>query len=220
MNILKIRFRTPIAVGKTGHFSVLDSILLQRLCLFTQGDTDKARALLPLERGDRLWMCGGGIDPQDRLFQKRMPSQSYKVYRRLMTQQTDVSPRELHKHVTRRMGQETFAEEWTYLRRPTQELHFRFLGDERRVLQLIEMEPFIGPGHSVGLGEIDHVWIETAAIEHPYGCFLDDRGLLTRPVPEDWEVPGQIGYSALEAPYWCPATPHYRARCPFPGGLY
>lgn len=222
--IAKIVLRTPVSVGKTGNFPVLDSVLMHRLGLLFSGDVGLARQHMPLARHeDSLWLCGGGYDPGS------LPGgsvQSYKVYRRLANDATlsarmGCPPREIYSQITRMFGQETVATEWAYDISPlASEMHFRFQGDIERVERLLRLEPFIGPGHSVGLGEIDSITVEPADGDLLW-VMTDPRGRLTRPLPMDFgrslEIEtGLSEVTAVEAPYWSAQTARVYAMRPLP----
>lgn len=222
--IAKITLRTPISVGKTGNYPALDSVLMQRLGLLFAGDVALARQHMPLARHDAgVWLCGGGYDPAA---QPSRTVRSYKVYRRLandrsLRERMNCAPQDFSRQINALFGQETVATEWTYgANRNLAALHFRFQGDIEQVERLLRLEPFIGPGHSVGLGEIDSITVEPAEGDLRW-VMLDPRGRLTRPLPMDLgrnlEIEtGLSEFTAVEAPYWSAQTARVLAMRPLP----
>ncbi|OFC46092.1 hypothetical protein BAE30_13765 [Acidithiobacillus caldus] len=223
--VLRVSCKTPVALGREGFYACLDSVLLHRLCLLTQGDVEAARKMMPLERDGTIWRCGGGYDPNDRLLRTKTFPRPYKVYRRLsndrnLAELADLDPMALQSGVNRCFGQETVATEYRYSVRPqTMQLAFRFSStDPETVLRIMRLEPFLGPGHSVGLGEIDNLEITAGTENDPSWVYIDPLGRLTRPVPGDWKgFDGLPGLTALEPPYW--SEPKVPAIVPYPSGV-
>lgn len=223
--VLKVRCKTPIAMGKAGFYSGLDAVLLHRLCLWTGGDIDAARERMPLERDGELWACGGGYNPQDALFLSRTAPKRMPAFRLFLRdggfrEMAALPPDDLQTQINAFFGQETEATGDAYaVVRNARELHFRFRStDPEQVLYLLRVEPFLGPGHSVGWGEIERVDLEEKGETDALWVYTDPLNRLTRPVPMDWTgVDGQESLSALEAPYW--SMSKVPARVPYPVGV-
>lgn len=225
--VVKVRFLTPVSVSAVGHYPVLDSVLMQRLCLLSDGNVDKARAQMPLARRESgFWMCGGGFRPTQDV---NVCHQPYKVYRKLVEREvislSGLSPAGLDSAVTRFFGQRQIATESVYRRSVNAlTLHWRFLGDIDRIAALLDpdLEPYIGPGHSVGLGQIEQVAVDLAnpADDDLKWLVTDPRGRLTRPIPvalaRELALSGQEDIGTVEAPYWHKSTPRQPVVRPYP----
>ncbi|OIQ71079.1 hypothetical protein GALL_473050 [mine drainage metagenome] len=213
---LRVTFRTPVAIGHTGQFPVLDSILLHRLALLHDGDIDAARRQMPLDRlGCGMWACGGGYDPS-LIVQASPPVEIKKVYRRFVGDRDLMSL--AHEHVgvpierfphamTPMFGMYKPATESTYSTTHAMELEFRFRGDPDRVQRVMNLEPFLGPGHSVGMGEIGDMVIVDMGDMPDSWLVQDLHCRLTRPIPQNLPVELAVGSAwrdavRIEAPYW------------------
>lgn len=221
--LLKVWLKTPVSLGRLYFYPPLDSVLLHRLVLLHRGDVGLARQSMPVERDGPLWRCGGGYDPGDFRFCTKALPRPYKVYRRLandpnLADMAGLSFKVLKGRITEYFGQQTLATEYRYLTRDTLRLDFRFAAeDPELVLRILRLEPFLGPGHSVGLGEIDRMEIGAAQADEPGWVYRNPLGQLTRPVPRDWsDFDGLPGVAAVEPPYW--ANPLVPAILPYPVG--
>lgn len=212
---LRVHLRTPASLGQAGRggfYPVLDSLLLHRLVRLLDLPPEEAMQHMPLARHDSaVWACGGGFDPLSKLRQASWP-QGYPAFRRLVDREVFSlaceSPDEVVSGVNRMFGQATLATSYTYLlHRDTLRLDFRFWGDARQVLRLMQIEPFLASGHSVGLGEIGQIDIESAPDDASWTwLFTGPDGRLTRPLPVDVAnslgLSGRRDYGAVCAPYW------------------
>lgn len=222
--IVRVTLLTPLALGKDGDsLPVLDSILLHRCCLMTSGDVDAGRRLLPLDRftlGDAesaVWACGGAYFNRavdGRLVEHRYVYQKFTDDRGLRElayeNMKGVKPGTWPNRLTNVMGRSYLAAgESRYSVVHATEVSFRMRGDPEAVVNLLSLEPYLGPGHSVGFGEIGDVSYE----EH-VGCddawlLVDDADRLTRPIPAELATSMGVKITAawedavrVQAPYW------------------
>jgi hypothetical protein len=208
--IVHVALKTPLALGKTGSRTLLDSLLLQRLMLLYDADWGRALADMPLARRDGIWMGGGGFDQNVGRLAERRP-----IYRRLLSEQI-LDMAEAHLGITRDrypcdlqnlMGFYSPNTSSQYMVSDALTVTFRMLGDPEAVQRLLEIEPYLGPGHSCGFGEIAHVSTAPAGTRD-MGWLLTDPGKrLTRPIPDALasHIDTALAWRdqvRIEPPYW------------------
>lgn len=205
-----VALKTPLALGKTGSRSLLDSLLLQRLMLLHDADWDRALADMPLAHREGIWMGGGGFDPGAGRFVQRRP-----IYRQLLSDHV-MDMAEEHLGLTLKMymraagslmGSSNLATSSQYMVNDVSRLDFRMMGDPGAVVQLLSIEPYLGPGQSCGFGEIDHVSVTLAGPQNMGWLLTDPGGRLTRPIPEDLAAHIDTALAwrdqvRIEPPYW------------------
>jgi len=208
--VIRVMLKTPLALGKTGVRPVLDSLLFQRLMLLYDADGDRARADMPLARLDGIWAGGGGFDPNINRFVQRRP-----VYRKLMND-TLMDMAEDHLGLTRDryvykltnlMGFYQPITSNQYIVSDALSVDFRMLGDPTAVIRLLEIEPYLGPGHSCGFGEIAQVSVAPAGARDIAWLLTDPGRRLTRPIPDALapHIDTTLAWQdqvRIEAPYW------------------
>lgn len=214
--ILRCNLKTPMAVGKTARLSVLDALLFQRLMAW-HGDDSAVDSDLPLPMDECLgvWKCGGGYaEVSERLAQRPVYKKTIGDARFLEmgSAAREESVIEFGKWLGQRFGYSDPAG-WSYPHLYAQEVLFRFVGtDEQaeRVAWLMDPDRglCIGPGHSVGMGELSDVVVEPQGIdldEEPLWPYLDGQNRLTRPLPDGVTLPAGAArpdWVILRPPYW------------------
>lgn len=214
---IRVTLKTPAAIGKSGHAPVLDSLLLHRLMLI-EPDLKWAMAAMPLARIERagtgVFACGGGINPS--------PSSRYEVkpvYRKLMSDRRLLelanpgAPAVAAKEISSLCGgQLMVSTSSSYSTMWATRLDFRFVGDVDQIMRLMVLDLCLGPGQSVGMGEIERVDVLDAPTDADDAWLLTDpRGRLSRPIPmalgpiidtkQAW--PGMV---RVLPPYWMGAS--------------
>lgn len=221
--VVRVTLRTPIALGKDSDtLPVLDSLLLHRCCLMTGGDIEAGRQNMPLDRltiggvESAVWACGGAYF--NRAVHGRFVEQR-PVYRKFTNDRdlcelacrhiATVEPGTWPNRLQNATGAYTDATASRYPVVHAGEVAFRMRGDPDAVVNLLAMEPYLGPGHSVGFGEIGDVSFEEEADADDAWLLVDGAGRLTRPIPAELamslstEVQGAWeDVVRVQAPYW------------------
>jgi hypothetical protein len=214
--ILRCSMKTSMAVGKTARLSVLDALLFQRLMAWHGDDVAVDRDLpLPWDQDLGLWRCGGGYaETSERLSQRPVYKKTLgdASFLEMASTARGESVVDFGKWLGQRFGYSD-PSGWMYPHLHAQEVLFRFVGtaeQAERVAWLMDPDQgmYIGPGHSVGMGEVAEVVVEPQGIDladEPLWPYLDHNNRLTRPLPAATAVPvgaARSDWVILRPPYW------------------